>query len=240
MSKALIKTLLKKGSSHKLCEDSFFYRIYNEKIFIATFDGCSSGKESHFASNLFKKIFNKSIISSINNDCINCLTNENLLKVIFHEFYIILKDIQQTLGLSNDEILSTIVFSMIDLKSNETYFLVSGDGMYSFNKILQKIDQNNTPDYISYHLQEDFEKVWKTFTIKFFNDKIFDISVSSDGLDSYNEIENIDISPIDSYLFQENFIKSEVMLSRVYNILENKGFSHYDDLSIVRVIISTD
>ena len=237
MTKALIKTILKKGNSHKLCEDSFFYRIYNEKIFIATFDGCSSGTESHFASNLFKKILNKSIVSAINNDDIY---NVNLLKIIFHDFFNILKNIQNTLSLNVDELLSTIVFSMIDLKNNETYFLVSGDGIYSINKRITRIEQNNTPDYISYHLNQTFHDVWKTFHLSIFNEEIKDISVSSDGLDSYINNNNLEISHINSFLFDENFIKSEVMLSRVYNILENKGFTHYDDLSIVRVIISNE
>ena len=237
MPKALIKTLLKKGSSHKLCEDSFFHRIYNDKIFIATFDGCSGGIESHFASNLFKKILNKSIVNLINIDYVDTLSNEKLIKAIFQDFYILLKDIKSTLYLTNNELLSTIVFSMIDLSANETYILVSGDGVYSINKKIVRIEQDNTPDYISYHLDEEFSQIWNTFHFAYFKEEIKDILVSSDGIDSYNNTKNEIVTHIDSLILDENFIRSEMMLSRTYNILENKGFTHYDDLGIVRVLI---
>ena len=56
-----IREIVKIGSEHKQCEDSIFNMVKDDYIFMAVFDGCSGGVDSHFASNLFKKIMKKTI-----------------------------------------------------------------------------------------------------------------------------------------------------------------------------------
>jgi hypothetical protein len=230
----VIREILRMGSDHKQCEDSIFKMVKDEYIFMATFDGCSGGVDSHFASNLFKKILRKSIEENL----FLKGSPEEISKVVLKKFFISLIAITNILTLNLDEILSTIIFSITNFNTKESFIVISGDGAYMFNGELLEIDQNNTPDYIAYHLNETIENVWNTFHTKNLKDTK-DLSLMSDGIFSFKK-ENISSTeePIKSLLIEDKLIKSEAMLPRICNILDKNGYYHYDDLSIVRLIFT--
>ena len=230
----VIREILKIGSDHKQCEDSTFKMVMDDYVFMAIFDGCSGGVDSHFASSLFKKILRKVIEESL----VFKGTPNEISKIVLNKFFISLIAIKNILTLNLDEILSTIVFSITDLSTKESFIIVSGDGAYMINEELVEVDQNNQPDYIAYHLNKTFENVWSTFYTQNYSD-VDDISVVSDGIFTFKNEGILSIEePINSLLKEQKLIKSEAMLPRLCNILDRKGYYHYDDLSIVRLIFT--
>lgn len=231
----IIRQLLKIGLEHKLCEDALFF-IENEKyIFTSIFDGCSSGIESNFASNLFSKIFRTSINNIVDTNHINLesLNDEILRDVIFK-----LKQIKNLLNLSDYELLSTFIFLIFDKEKSELIITISGDGSYIINDELVTIDQNNQPNYLIYNINKIYNDIKKTFTISKYEGFVKNIAIMSDGIDSFknstNEFDN-DL-PVNKLLKENKLIKSEAMLSRILNILNKEGYYNFDDLSIVRII----
>ena len=244
-----LHTLLKRGDAHKdFCEDFLFTYNLNEKYFIAgVFDGCSSGENSQFASNLFAKIFKSECFKIKIRDY--RLDIKELMKDLLKNFIIQLDSIKKKLNLETKELLSTIILMIFDKKKNEIFTMTIGDGVISCNGELEIFDQNNTPNYLAYHLDKlttDYYDIWfaEFDQSRYFTD-IKDFSISSDGILSFVNISsNLEdnekpcISP-ESYLLNDNFlIKNKAMLSRKFNILKNKHqLSNYDDLGIVRIIL---
>ena len=231
-----IREILRIGSDHKQCEDSTFRMVLDDYIFMATLDGCSGGVDSHFASSLFKKILRKVIEESL----VFKGSPEEICKIVLNKFFISLIAIKNILTLNLDEILSTIVFSITDFSTRMSFVVISGDGAYMVNDELYEVDQNNQPDYIAYHLNETFEKVWNTFYIMN-HENVEDISVMSDGIFTFKNEGLISLEePMNSLLREQKILKSKAMLPRLCNILDKKGYYHYDDLSIVRLIFIED
>ncbi len=229
---------LQRGFLHKnFCEDNFFHHSSETFFAAAVFDGCSGGKESHFASTLFAKIFR--------NTCKNLpqIMNEKTLKEILNE--ILCKSIEkivetkEILNLSEYELLSTIIFLV---GNNENFELIAiGDGFVSVNGKDFVIDQENVPDYLSYHLKNfevDNFKNWLNFASLRISDVINDVTIATDGILSFQKERNIETQPFDfvHYLAKDEFlIQNPAMLSRKCNILKNQhNLIPADDLTVIR------
>ncbi len=240
----LIHTLLKRGTIHKdFCEDFLLDFHLNKQYYLgAIFDGCSTGKDSHFASTLWSKIFIKSCENTDFNSGI-----EELHKSILYKSIIKLNEIKKLLSLNTNELLSTIIFMLIDKIENKARIIVIGDGFLNINGKKYDVDQSNTPDYLSYHISkllnyDDFDKWYTKFENKFDIPEIENLSIASDGIlkfkryGSENEINDKDFSEI-SFLVDDNYlINNKAMLSRKFNILKNKKKSEtFDDLAIIRI-----
>lgn len=237
----MIRTVIRRGSEHKQnCEDAFFHIENEGYVFAGVFDGCSTGHNSYFASELLAKIMSATTSSNYHDE-----NTENIANLILHETFEKLKTIRNELNLQTNELLSTIVF-LINFGSKYTIVMV-GDGAYMIDGHLTKIrSEGNAPDYLAYHLDEDFNKIWKSFHI-ISGETEGDIAIMTDGYDSFRKTENgmnRDLSSeeyenvLDTLLLEKKLIKSQAMLSRLLNILENEmpGLFHFDDLTIIRFI----
>ena len=68
----------------------------------------------------------------------------------------------------------------------------------------------------------------------------------SDGIESFKKLNEDNFNNwltqdehnflVDKLLIDKKLLKSDAMLARKMNILENKGYNHFDDLSIIRII----
>jgi hypothetical protein len=236
-----ISTVSRRGSSHvDWNEDNFCYHQTGNAIVGGVFDGCSSGKDSYFASKLFANMFIKTIEKCKEEELISN-NFENLVYVYFKNLFKAIESI----GLGIEETLSTSVLFIYELNSNNLFVKFFGDGVaYANNQSLEVFnnDENNQPDYIGYSLSEvlkknNFSKYWnmkKSFTLK-----TNDFSISTDGIFSFqNSGEQEPLFSCESFLVQDDFLyKNPAFLKRKLNILKNKGYDHYDDLTIIRVKI---
>ena len=150
------------------------------------------------------------------------------------------------------ELLSTIVFVVLKEENDKILYTIVmvGDGAYMVDGHLTKIrSDGNAPDYMAYHLEQDFENVWRSFHV-ISGETVGDVAIMTDGYDSFRLIENgmnRDLTVeeyekvLDTLLLETKLMKSEAMLSRLLNILEKDmvGLFHYDDLTIVRYIKET-
>lgn len=228
-----------KGEDHKVfCEDFLIdLQLNTEYRLFGVFDGCSSGINSHFASSLFG--------NSITATCKNIdLFKETdiLLNNILWESILKINEVAKTLKLTVNELLSTIILALFDEESKTCSIISIGDGLISIDYNITKIEQNNTPDYLAYHLKEltDFEKyevyINKQFIFK--NIPYQDITISTDGIFSFTSVNNqITENEIINYFVKDEFLKNnQAMLSRKHNILKSKyNAINYDDLAIIRI-----
>lgn len=241
-----IHQLLKRGENHKnFCEDFLLAHDLTERYAVyGVFDGCSSGKESHFSSTLFSKVFKAELeyLDLSNYDT----TKEALNRALLHGIEA-LSSIRNNLLLETDELLSTIIIFLVDKIDMSGDIIVIGDGFISINGVNHKIEQNNEPDYLAYYLDqintyEDYENFLFSHGIHFHVDRIIDVSISTDGIFSFQKLSNAEYdknapSPLDFMLKDEYMVSNKTMLSRKCNILRTKyGLTHLDDIGIIRMI----
>ena len=242
----LIRKVVKKGNQHEnYCEDAILHFEIDNFVFIACFDGCSGGLNSHFASELLSKIMRKSIRTAMNlskNE--KEIQSEYLSEIIIRRTFVDLFTIKNFLEINDFEILSTIVFAIIDLNTNSAYCLISGDGLiYVDGKKYEKISKDNMPDYLAYYTNYNIPN-YRQSIYEFKVENVKDLSVCSDGIQSFVDEKGIKVNEefIFENLLKDNFLsKSEAMLSRKVNIIQkNYSYLHFDDLSIVRYIKTDD
>lgn len=236
-------TLIRKGAFHPVfCEDFLLNESLGQNYQVAAvMDGCSSGIQSHFASALIGKLLKQALntLAQSPKDCLDQKpTAASLSKLLLEKVFIALKQAQQQLGLDEKEILSTLNMMVYDHHRKEAFVHLTGDGCVVMNDSLKSIDQNNTPDYIAYHLSKDFE-AWHATQVNFFTAQSpSNVAIASDGVESFRTAlvavpEDLDIPSF--FMVEESFAKVENMLVRKFNILDKKyGFQPADDVSIVR------
>lgn len=102
-------------------------------------DGCSSGKESYFASTLYGKSLHKSCRALLNMKEIRpdfdleLMDKKAVGSFILIQLFEDIKKIKRTLFLDIKEILSTLILLVFDLKDNSAWINVSGDGLLVCN-----------------------------------------------------------------------------------------------------------
>ena len=242
METPIIREVCRRGRDHQnFCEDSSLVYIDEQFIHIAVFDGCSSGKDSHFASFFFSRMLRKTIkeMLFIGNDFLVVK-----VKKLFKQFYENLQANKKFIDVSTSEFLSTIVYLVIDKKTLITVSVISGDGEIYIDGVPQwqiKLENNN-PDYLAYYLErvDTFDTWWNsTFILEYQISNNSDIAVATDGLDSFKKLGGLVTKKeiIEKLLIDRRFLNLEVMLERKCKVLENiEQTVHTDDLSIIRMI----
>jgi len=246
-----IKTIIRKGSEHKgtdnkgYCED-FLYSYENENwIIAATFDGCSDGVDSHFASALSGKCLRAIILESEKDTLNSFLTTEDLFDFLVYNFLFSLEKMRLLLHLPGKEMLSTVILLVYNKKSEVGKIIAMGDGIVKINGDLCVIDQNNEPEYpivyagkITGHFQDtveflnEFKNIW-TFR------GLEDVTISTDGLlqwkNKSDETKTFQ-EAMDFLITDTDMGHLDVMLARKYNILKLKKWENKDDIGIIRII----
>lgn len=215
----MISTLNVRSQTHNSCEDSLFVKESDLYIWGGIFDGCSTGKNSHWASQTFSYIFSKHV---------NPIQNSNLM--------LVRKDLitmMETLNINYMNLLSTCMLFFYDKFSKALDVRVFGDGCYYVDDVEYEIEQNNIPDYMAYHL--DSQQSFKEFLDMYPAATYYNVSnfrICSDGIKSIS-IDQFHTSTKDpiATLFQRP--TSPNFLQRMWNILHRERFIISDDLSII-------
>ncbi|MBC7524652.1 MAG: protein phosphatase 2C domain-containing protein [Flavobacterium sp.] len=228
------------------CEDHLYIGEYGKnKILCAVMDGCTTAMESHFASTLVGKILKKICVEKgykefIEQDSKSLNIEENL-KLILKDLLNELKIVKNQLMIDSKELLTTLIILLFDKNKENGIVLAIGDGFVNINGEITEFEQDNKPDYLGFHLSEDFDTFYNNQKQKIEFNKIADLSISTDGIFTFEKLapkkSQEEINVIE-YLTKEftNYEKAE-MLNLKLKTLENEfGLKPTDDFSMIRVI----
>jgi hypothetical protein len=150
--------------------------------------------------------------------------------------------IKNQLQLERDELLNTLILILVDFNSNTAESIVIGDGLIYCNGKSFEYEQNDKPDYLDYHLDEDFDNWYSKQEQRLSLNNINDLSISSDGIYTFrnypsdntilkqpNEIVEFLLKNTDGY-------ENESMLKKKMLIITNEWkLKSTDDIGIIRL-----
>jgi hypothetical protein len=240
-----VYTCLQIGEYHiNHCEDYVYTgQISNAITVCAVMDGCTMGEDSHLISTMTGKLLRKIITEKSHLQVRNDGPAQHpgaLLRDILQQLFIQLNILRNQLLLNKNELLSTLMIGVFDEAINKGALLAIGDGVISVNGRVMEFDHNNQPDYIGYHLSEDFDQWFEKHTQKLSLSTVKDISIATDGILSFkrfNQETYPSVNPAEFLLKDETFLDQSDMLSKKLKSLEhNYGLRPTDDIAVVRVI----
>ncbi|MEN2401027.1 protein phosphatase 2C domain-containing protein [Flavobacterium sp. MC2016-06] len=228
------------------CEDHLFIGEYGKNnILCAVMDGCTTALESQFASLLVGKILKKICLEKGYKEFIeqnkNLLTPEENLKSILKDLLSELKIIKNQLMLDEKELLTTLIILLFDKNNDEGILLAIGDGFVSINGEITEFEQDNKPDYLGFHLSEDFETFYNSQKQKIEFSKLQDLTIATDGIFTFERLstnkskEEVDV--IQFLTIEKTNSEKEDMLTLKLKKLENEfGLKPTDDFSMIRIV----
>lgn len=216
----MLSKLCVRGTHKNQCEDSVYVNETESFIWGCVCDGCSTGINSHFASQL--------MCYFVRDIGVSCTTEQALMYYVFK-----LRSIMNSLNLTDLHLLSTCIIFKYDKQKKILTVLPIGDGVYYVNDKEYVIDQGNIPDYLAYHVQESFID-FKSKYLSIEYEDVNSFQICSDGIKSFSisQFESSDVHP--DILLKIPF--SENYLQRMFNVLTKKKWTIADDLSIISYV----
>lgn len=233
--------LNKRADTHPdFCEDAFFYTERDGWVIAAVFDGCSSGINSHSASQLHSYLMRATLECSwVGWYQLMNVAEYDPKKVINRlcaEMWYGLQETIQTVMLEELEVLSTIVVAMYHVRRKYLVVKFIGDGAVSINGTIQRMESiDNAPRYLSYLTKEEatHEAIGYSYP-GFVYTNVDRWSIMTDGIDAMKHPHK-SLEECINYLLEDNSLRpSEAMLKRKMNILHKEGMVLNDDLTIIR------
>lgn len=248
----MIYSMSRRATGHRdNCEDAHFTLDFPSMLMFGAFDGCSTGKDTYFASALLarcckrvfiehhemsKGLYNMDSFGGIDGDTINSLLTYALLS--FRQTAVLL-------NLKEEEMLATAVIGIYKKKSRQLLYKFLGDGSIYWIEDEIKLRNKtihfpkNIPDYPAYHFNDSLMQ-WITAQPGDTINHVGEFSVCTDGIDStrfHKQGVFINQERVEIYLLQnQELAASAKMLQRKVNILSQQGVEFDDDLTILRYI----
>lgn len=228
------------------CEDHLFIGKYGKNnIVCAVMDGCTTALESQFASLLVGKILKKICLEKGYKEFVEKnnapLSPEQNLKLVFQDLLNELKIIKNQLMIDEKELLTTLIILLFDEKQQKGIVLAIGDGFVNINGKVTEFEQDNKPDYLGFHLSEDFQTFYSSQKQKIEFNSLEDISIATDGIFTFEKLlaakskEKFDV--IQFLTIDKTNSEKDNMFSFKLKKLENEfGLKPTDDFSIIRII----
>ncbi|WP_103867438.1 protein phosphatase 2C domain-containing protein [Aquimarina sp. I32.4] len=226
------------------CEDFLVdEQIATDEKLIAVLDGCTMGTESAFASMLYGKILrniakNKFYEEFVSDKTVDLKSKlKEVVKLLIEET----KQIKNQLGLETNELLSTLIIGIVNTKDSKAEFLTIGDGLICKDGELIEYEQNDKPDYLGYHLGDNFEDWYKDQDQKLSVSEFKDLSICTDGIFTFKNLENkakqkSENEIIEYLLIDNKDSEFDNFLDRKIRLLKDR-YNHIvtDDLAIIRI-----
>jgi hypothetical protein len=242
-----IYTALKKGEYHlHHCEDYLCYTHLSNQIFVcAVMDGCTMGTDSYFASTLTGKLLRKIVNNIGYRELITrqpvCNNVEEYLQHMLRELFTELRLAKGQLLLERNELLTTLINLLVDKKAQCGMAMVIGDGVVCVDGLVHEFEQDNRPDYIGYHLHENFEEWLNRQVQKVYFSNAADISIATDGIATFENLTgkqaDENIMPLQLLLAADIKSDTEDALEKRLTQLEHiHGLVPTDDLAVIRLL----
>lgn len=218
------------------------YPIASHQTLLAVMDGCSMGTESHFASTLFAKLLKKISKGLFYQEFATGQqkSNHELIELVLQQLFTQVHQLKHQLSLEVEELLCTLMLAIIDQDNRSAVIHTIGDGVLVFNGKIKEYDQDNKPDYLAYHLDQDFEKWFAQHQQKDTFHQLNDLSIISDGIFTFRSFDNNIYKPISEVDLMQQLIHDlpqhpYFLKQKLLEIEQQYGLKPSDDLSIIRV-----
>jgi len=241
-----IYSALQIGAYHtNHCEDYLLISEVGEsRTLCAVMDGCTMATDSYFAATLVGKLLRKIAKEKSYQELYEPAAFNSLdgcLKAIIKDLFAELRHVQNQLMLDERELLTTLVILLLDRKSTQGIVLVIGDGLVGIDGKLHEFDQDNKPDYVGYHLKEDFEAWYSRQQQRVVFDTAKDISITTDGIFTFaSPLQHSMQQPIDPVKFlltdSSDNENGEMLSSKLRLLARAHGLTPTDDFAMVRII----
>jgi hypothetical protein len=242
-----IYSALQIGAYHlNHCEDYLVTAdIGNNRLLCAVMDGCTMGTDSYFVSTFVGKFLQKiAKIRGYQELYQSKLSNESLdatLCEILEELFTGLLLLKSQLLLELNDLLTTLLIMLVDKKTDKGLILVIGDGVICVNGKVTEFDHDNKPDYLGFHLHQEFGPWYRSQSQKVYVDEVKDISLATDGIMLFKRLipptteEEVDPIP---FLLQDttNEDKDDMLFLKLKHLEHTYGLQPTDDLAIIRLI----
>jgi hypothetical protein len=224
----MLSILNVRSDTHNSCEDTVWAEETVSFIVGGIFDGCSTGKNSYWASQTIAYLY-KALM--MNYKILSDVTSYMVLAKI--------ETIARMCSLDNQHFLSTAILFVYDKETMRLSFRIFGDGVLYINDVEYSQEQQNTPDYLGYQMfKKNLEKYeyFDKYPVQHV-ENVTKFQVCSDGIQAImpNQYHVSDKNPYTLLLASPT---SENYLKRMWNILHREKFSLGDDLSIVSYAIT--
>ncbi len=138
--------------------------------------------------------------------------------------------------------MNTLLIAVIDSSKASGEFLCVGDGLICINGEFFEFEQDNKPDYLGYHLQEDFDTWYSNQQQRVSAQQIRDFSLTTDGIFTFSKYNNQSYQQAgnvaDLLLIDKIGYQNSNMLDRKRSDIEKEwGLKPMDDLAIIRGIL---
>lgn len=233
--------LNKRADNHQtFCEDAYFYTERDGWVIAGVFDGCSTGVNSHFASQLHANIFRKIIDSEWTgfNQLFQTGANsdDELMDALTSSLGMDVKRFKEALGLTELEVLSTALLGLYNTKTKRLVVRYIGDGSVCVDGDIyrQSSGPDNAPTYIAYLDEEelDIDVVGEYYRTDIYAD-VSSFALCSDGIDAI--VGPWDRSKTTDLLLRDLSLReSDAMLRRYANMIHKAGCVFQDDLTIIK------
>ncbi|MEL6254635.1 MAG: protein phosphatase 2C domain-containing protein [Bacteroidota bacterium] len=243
-----IHSCLHKGDFHPVfCEDFLFHTEVSPDVYLAAvMDGCSMGKDSQFASLLFSKILKKVSKEIAYREFAGDLppfsdwTLGDLGKEVLKQIWDNLKTLSQNLYLDKLELLSTLNLALVHTDQSKVWLILIGDGFIVAEDKIIEIDQDNRPDYLAYHLKEDFEHWFAQQKGIYEFEDIHQLILATDGVDSFEKLiptqSKIGFEPTPYFLLDPSYDAISHPFDKKLEILKEEfGLIATDDIGLLKM-----
>lgn len=233
---------IRRGMEHEHhCEDFAIMLKKNDWHIAAVSDGCSSGRDSHFAAVLACKLLRKCVVECHWEET---LDSAAVGKILLCAWIDALRASAKALLLDENELLATFLLLIYDTQQDEARIWVLGDGFVGIDDNIKEIDHNNVPDYPAYHLNDSAEELDDYLSKQtFFIPKPHKILISTDGAASFQS-NGKELTAAEGQQFALNYLLNDKrfegnpnMFGRLINILFSQyGVANQDDIGIVKFL----
>lgn len=220
--------------------------ITDRHLLLAVMDGCSSGTDSHFAATLTAKVLRR-IAKQTNLRSFaerRQFTTEALLRQTLETLFLELRRLNAELDLGPDELLSTLILGIVDTEGWNAELLAIGDGVICCDGELLIFDQDNKPDYLGYHLREDFADYWNLLTQRASVSGFQDLAIATDGVFSFRSFSPESYRPVTEdelldflLVTREEGPPATAYRRKILYVSNNFGLQPTDDLTVVRLMV---